>query len=76
MSLALSVVLTVLLNVVLRAVPGAGRRLAQRLSELTAPGTDDDRARDRRVHVIVPWRGMLVASLVLTLLLNVLLWLL
>jgi hypothetical protein len=72
-SLVASVVLTVLLNVALRLFPSSGRSLSRWASErsASAPGSGDD----RRVRVIAPWRAMLVASLVLTVLLNVVLWL-
>jgi Protein of unknown function (DUF2905) len=73
-SVALSVVLTVILNVGLRAFPEVGRRIAHRLSQLGSPSSDGDAdARDRRVQVYVPWRGMIIASLILTLLVNLLL---
>jgi glycerol uptake facilitator-like aquaporin len=73
-SLALSVVLTVILNVGLRAFPDVGRHIARRLAQLTSPSSSDDAdGRDRRVQVYVPWRGMILASLILTLLVNLLL---
>lgn len=75
LSLVLSVVLTVVLNVALRAFPGAGDRAARGLARLASPPDDDPRADRRRVRVIVPWRAMIVASIVLTILVNVLIWL-
>jgi hypothetical protein len=72
-SLFLSVVLTVLLNVGLRMFPGLGQRFARWMAELVRPDLDDGRNNGRRVRVIVPWKAMIVASLVLTLALNVLL---
>jgi hypothetical protein len=63
-SIVLSVVLTVVLNVALRAFPGARDRA------FTPPDET------RRVRVWAPWRGMLVASIALTILLNLALWLL
>jgi hypothetical protein len=73
-SLFLSVVLTVLLNVGLRMFPGMGQRFAAWMAELVRPDVDDDGRRgDRRVRVIVPWKAMIAASLVLTLALNILL---
>ena len=62
-SIVLSVVLTVVLNVALRAFPRTGDR-----------ATRSDR-RDGRVTVWFPWKGMLLASLALTVALNLLLWL-
>jgi hypothetical protein len=74
-SLVLSIVLTVLLNVWLRLFPGAGARAARKLDELTASDFDDH-GDDRSLRVIVPWKAMLVASVVLTVALNLLLWIL
>jgi hypothetical protein len=69
-SIVLSVVLTVVLNVALRAFPGAGDRAARRLEQAARR----DRG-DRRAQVWFPWKAMLVASLGLTVVLNLLLWL-
>lgn len=65
-SIVLSVVLTVALNAGLRAFPRAGQRLDERLT----------RAADEHPNggVIVPWKAMIVGSLVLTIGLNLLLW--
>ena len=75
-SIVASVGLTVVLNLALRLFPGAGRRIGEsidRALERHAPPPDDpDRS---RVRVIVPWRLMLAGSLLLTLVLNVALWL-
>lgn len=68
-SVVLSIVLTVLLNAALRTFPGAERRLARLLTE--SESTDPE---DRRVRVIAPWKAMIVLSIVLTVVLNVLLW--
>ena len=73
-SVALSVVLTVLLNVALRATPHAGRRLARRLDDLASPTADDARRHQRRVRVYVPWKAMIIGSVVLTIVLNLVLW--
>jgi hypothetical protein len=74
-SIVLSVVLTVVLNVALRLFPGAGRRIGEGIDRAIErheppPGGEHDRS---RVRVIVPWRLMIVGSLVLTLVLNLLL---
>jgi hypothetical protein len=71
-SLGLSFVLTVVVNVVLRAFPDAGRRAARSL-EATIWHATDPRQDDRRVRVVVPWKAMVVCSLVLTIVLNVVL---
>ena len=79
-SIVASVVLTVVLNVGLRLFPGIGRSLQDLFNRMTervdTPDRGDTRAEasdERRVRVIVPWKLMLVASLILTLLLNLLL---
>ena len=73
-SIVLSVVLTVVLNIALRVVPGASARLGRSLEDLTTREPPDAPASGRRVHVVFPWKAMLLASLVLTLLLNALHW--
>jgi hypothetical protein len=74
-SLVLSVVLTVVLNVALRAFPGASNRLARGIDELASKEEDDPRG-EGQVRVVVPWKAMLIGSLILTFLLNLLLWVL
>lgn len=66
MSIVLSVVLTVVLNLALRAFPGAGDRLGEKLEQIAEerPGGG----------VYVPWKAMIVVSLLLTLGLNLFLW--
>ena len=73
-SIALSVVITVLLNVALRAFPDAGRRVAGRVAERTGPRADGSRTSGRRVRVWVPWKAMIVASLILTIVVNLVYW--
>jgi len=73
-SIVLSIVLTVAVNLVLWLFPGAGRSVGDGLNRL-AEGADrsaPDRG-DSRVRVFVPWKAMLVGSIVLTVVLN--LWL-
>lgn len=70
MSLVVSVVLTVALNLALRAWPGAGRRADGVVRTLDDWATR--RAPASGSRVVVPWKGMLIASLGLTLALNVL----
>ncbi|HVT76101.1 MAG TPA: DUF2905 family protein [Acidimicrobiales bacterium] len=63
-SIVLSVVLTIVLNVLVRAFPGGAHRVARRVDQwAAAPGP--------RVRVFFPWRSMLLASVVLTILVNV-----
>lgn len=73
MSIVLSLVLTVLLNVWLRRFPDHGHRLSRHLDELLrhedeAPGSDGG------VRVFVPWKAMIVTSVVVTIVVNILLW--
>jgi hypothetical protein len=74
-SLVLSAVLTVVLNVGLRAFPDAGQRVARGFARLASPDIHDGHGQDRRVRVFVPWKAMILASLVLTVLVNLVLWL-
>ena len=72
-SIVLSIVLTVVVNLALWLFPGAGRRVADGFGRLA--DTADRRAGDRggsHVRVIVPWKAMLIGSIVLTLALNLL----
>ena len=72
-SIALSVVLTALLNIGLRAFPNAGRRVDRGLAELTSPNIDDGHRQDRRLRVFVPWKAMIVGSVILTIVVNLVL---
>ena len=73
-SVGLSLVLTVLLNLALRAFPGAAHRLARSLTSFMSSPADDPTS-DRRVRVFVPWKAMLIGSLILTIVVNLVLWL-
>ena len=71
-----SVVLTVPLNVALRIVPGLGQWVedaVKRAVERTHPPAEES-ARPS-VRVIFPWKVMLIGSLVLTVVINLLVWL-
>ena len=73
-SLVASVVLTVVLNLAIRAWPGAADRGARRLDDWARrqeAGTADQAP--QRVRVFFPWKAMIVASIALTVLLNVVL---
>lgn len=74
-SLVLSVVLTVVLNVVLRAFPGTGEAVGRKLHRLAQHDPARPEHDGRRVRIWFPWKAMLLASIVLTLLLNLALWL-
>ena len=72
-SIVVSVVLTIVLNVAVRAFPGPGDRAARRVE--TWADSDEQRrpasGRRRQGKVFFPWKSALVASLVLTIVLNV-----
>lgn len=65
-SLVLSVVLTVVVNVALRAFPRAGDRIGRSLTRIAEERPSGG--------VYVPWKAMIVVSVVLTVGLNLLLW--
>jgi hypothetical protein len=64
-SLALSIVLTVAVNLALRIFPNLGSWIARRWGQLSSAIGDPHRSA-RSVKVIVPWKAMIVASVVLT----------
>ena len=74
-SLVLSAVLTVVLNLALWVFPGLRDRLARSFERLAARAPGEAREDDRRVRVFVPWKVMIVGSLVLTIVVNLVLWL-
>jgi len=74
LSVALSIVLTVVLNVGLRLFPDVRRRVARAMTESTWPGADEARSRNRRVRLWFPWKAMILGSLLLTVLVNLVLW--
>ena len=73
-SIVLSIVLTVVVNVVLWLFPGAARRVADGFGRL-AENADRRSANGggSHVRVFVPWKAMLIGSIVLTVAINVLL---
>jgi len=73
-SIVLSVVLTVVLNLWLRAFPDAGRRAARAIERHTSPTAEGTRTDDRRVRVWVPWKAMIVGSVILTIAVNLVFW--
>ena len=74
-SIVLSIVLTILVNAFLWLFPGVGRRLSDAVARLVddADRRAAERGHDSRVRVIVPWKAMLIGSIVLTIALNVVL---
>ncbi|MET0662236.1 MAG: hypothetical protein ABWZ42_03800 [Ilumatobacteraceae bacterium] len=73
-SLALSVLLTVLLNVGLRVFPGASRRIARDMTKLMSPTAEETRSSNRAVRVWMPWKAMILGSVILTIVLNLAFW--
>jgi hypothetical protein len=73
-SVGLSVILTVLLNVALRASSGSGTRVGRSYTTFTSPSADDARTIDRSVRLFIPWKGIILGSLILTVVVNVVLW--
>jgi len=67
-SIVLSIVLTVALNLVVRLFPDASDRAARRLEGLASSEAGG------RTRVYVPWKAMLIASLLATLALNLVFW--
>ena len=76
-SIGLSIVLTVAANLFFWLFPGAGRGIGDAVGRLVddADRRATERGENSRVRVIVPWKLMLIGSLVLTVALNVLLML-
>jgi hypothetical protein len=74
-SIIASIVLTVALNVALRLRPDGAERLRDQMFRLADRSDDERRDGPPRsgVRVVVPWKAMLIGSLILTLALN--LWL-
>ena len=73
-SLVLSVLLTVLLNVGLRVFPDASRRIAREATKLMSPTAEETRMSNRSVRVWMPWKAMLLGSVILTIVLNLVFW--
>jgi hypothetical protein len=74
-SIVLSIVLTVVVNLVLWLFPGAGRRMSDGFERLAQDADRASAGGSSRVRVIVPWKAMLIVSIVLTIALNLLLML-
>jgi hypothetical protein len=73
-SLFLSVVLTVLVNVVVRAFPDLGDRVERGLAERSSRRAEDARRGRREARVFVPWKAMIIGSVVLTIMVNLARW--
>ena len=73
-SIVLSVVLTVALNAGLRLFPAANRRVTSAATEREWPPVGETREGNRRIRVWAPWKAMILGSLMLTIVLNLVLW--
>ena len=73
-SLVLSVALTVFLNVVQRLFPRASERAAAHFANAARPHVGEEAGGRSTVRVLVPWKAMLLASVLLTIALNLALW--
>jgi hypothetical protein len=70
-SIIASVVLTVVVNLMPRFFPGASRKAERKLVETVQSAEERDaRGEGPRVRVFFPWKIMLIASIVLTVLVN------
>jgi len=71
-SIVLSIVLTVAVNLFFWLFPGAGRGIGDAVGRFAedADRRAAERGDDSRVRVIVPWKAMLIGSLLLTVALN------
>jgi len=74
-SIVLSLLLTIVLNVGLRLFPDAGRRLARGMTQPSLPSAGESRPSNQRVRLWAPWKAMILGSVILTLVLNLVLWL-
>jgi hypothetical protein len=74
LSVFLSLALTVALHVLVRLFPGAAGRAASWFESKAAPRADERTEPGSRVRAIVPWRVMIVGSIILTIVVNLLLW--
>lgn len=73
-SIVASVVLTIVLNLVIRLWPGGAERGTRRLDHwVQRQDAAEFGDGPNRVRVVVPWKAMLLGSIVLTVLLNVVL---
>ena len=73
-SVVLSIVLTVVLTVGLRVFRGGSRGATSPMTEPRWLAAEETRGTGRRVRVWAPWKAMLLGSLMLTVLVNLVLW--
>ncbi len=74
-SIIASVVLTILVNLLPQLFPNSARRAEEKLRDALSQSIEKQQGKEpTRVRVFFPWKAMLVASLVLTLLVNLVGW--
>jgi hypothetical protein len=73
-SIVLSLLLTIILNVALRMFPDFGRRLARGLTQPSFPSADQGRPSKPQLRLWTPWKAMILGSVILTIVLNLLIW--
>jgi len=73
-SIVLSLLLTIVLNVGLRLFPDAGSRVARGMTQPRLPSSGEKRPGGDRVRLWTPWKAMILGSVILTIALNLVLW--
>lgn len=74
-SIVLSLLLTIVLNVGLRLFPDAGRRVVRGMTQSSSRSAGERRPGNHRPRIWTPWKAMILVSLILTIGLNLVLWL-
>jgi hypothetical protein len=72
-SIVLSLLLTIILNAGLRIFPDAGRRVTRGMPQHSLPGDGVSGPSNHRLWA--PWKTMILGSVILTIVLNLVLWL-
>jgi hypothetical protein len=74
-SVVASIVLTVALNILPLLFPSAATKLQKKMEENVKRAIEQDEDADRpRVKVFFPWKAMLIASIILTVVVNIMGW--
>jgi len=74
-SIVLSLLLTIVLNVGLRLFPDAGRRVVRGMTQPSLPSAGERRPSNHRLRLWTPWKVMILGSVILTIAVNLVLWL-
>ena len=74
-SIVLSLLLTIVLNVGLRLFPDAGRHVVRGLTQPSVPSAGESRPSNHRFRLWTPWKAMILVSVILTIVVNLVLWL-